>query len=178
MPDASPVPRESHRQLETVSEIRRGAAEFDAGVPGAVEVSVESEAAAPPWWRKTWLLGALGAAAVVALVVAVGLFGREDDSNDVTRGGGLPPVTLTQPAEGKPFERVFTWRPVKGATAYHLVVYNAEGARAFEVRDLTTAGVKMSDGLRMIPGRYSVEVTALREGAEIAKSEMTPFDMK
>ena len=77
-----------------------------------------------------------------------------------------------------PFERVFTWKPVNGATSYNLVVYTSEGARAFEVRDLTTAGVKVSEGIPMIPGRYFVEVTALRDGAEIAKSEMAPFDMK
>ena len=87
-------------------------------------------------------------------------------------------VTITRPSAQSPFDRMFTWKPVNGATQYHVVVFTPEGNRAFEVRDLTTAGVKLSDGLQLPPGKYSVQVTALRDGQTLAESGRTEFEIR
>jgi hypothetical protein len=87
-------------------------------------------------------------------------------------------VTITRPSAEAPFDRMFTWRPVDGATQYHVVVFTPEGNRAFEVRDLTTAGVKLSDNLQFPPGKYTVQVTALRDGQTLAESARTEFDIR
>jgi hypothetical protein len=87
-------------------------------------------------------------------------------------------VTITRPSAEAPFDRMFTWRPVDGATQYHVVVYSPDGNRAFEVRDLTTAGVKLSDNLQFPPGKYSVQVTALRDGQTLAESARTEFEIR
>ena len=87
-------------------------------------------------------------------------------------------VTITRPSAEAPFDRMFTWRPVDGATQYHVVVYSPEGNRAFEVRDLTTAGVKLADNLQFPPGTYSVQVTALRDGQTVAESPRTTFEIR
>src|ERR671913_40384 len=87
-------------------------------------------------------------------------------------------VTITRPSAQAPFDRMFTWKPVDGATQYQVVVFTPEGNRAFEVRDLTTAGVKLSDNLQLPPGTYSVQVTALRDGQTVAQSTRTAFDIR
>jgi hypothetical protein len=87
-------------------------------------------------------------------------------------------VTITRPSAEAPFDRMFTWKPVNGATQYHVVVFTPEGNRAFEVRDLTTAGVKLSDNLQFPPGKYSVQVTALRDGQTLAESGRTEFEIR
>jgi predicted small lipoprotein YifL len=83
-------------------------------------------------------------------------------------------VAITKPSAEAPFDRTFTWKPVNGATQYHIVVFT----RAFEVRDLTTAGVKLSDSVQLPPGTYSVQVTALRDGQTVAQSTRTAFDIR
>jgi hypothetical protein len=87
-------------------------------------------------------------------------------------------VTITRPSAEVPFDRTFTWRAVNGATQYHVVVFTPEGNRAFEVRDLKTAGVKLSDNLQLPPGKYSVQVTALRDGQTLAESTRMQFDIR
>lgn len=87
-------------------------------------------------------------------------------------------VTITRPSAEAPFDRMFTWKPVNGATQYQVVVYTFDGNRAFEVRDLTTAGVKLSDNLQFPPGKYTVQVTALRDGQTVAESPRTEFEIR
>lgn len=106
-------------------------------------------------------------ALLVALVLAAACGPKADDKV----------VTITRPSAEAPFDRTFTWRPVTGATQYHVVVYSPEGNRAFEVRDLKTAGVKLSDNVQLPPGKYSVQVTALRDSQALAESRRTEFDI-
>jgi hypothetical protein len=87
-------------------------------------------------------------------------------------------VTITRPAADAPFDRTFTWKPVANATTYHLVVFTPDGARAFEVRDLVTPGVKLSEKVGLAPGRYAVQVTALRDGQTLAESPRAEFEIK
>ena len=87
-------------------------------------------------------------------------------------------VIITRPSADAPFDRTFTWKPVTGATQYHIVVYSPEGNRTFEVRDLTTAGVKLGEGVQLAPGKYSVQVTALRDGQTLAESPRTQFEIR
>ena len=87
-------------------------------------------------------------------------------------------VTITRPSADAPFDRTFTWTAVPAATAYQIVVFSPEGNRAFEVRDLTTAGVKLADSVQLPPGKYSVQVTALRDGQTLAESARTTFDIR
>jgi hypothetical protein len=87
-------------------------------------------------------------------------------------------VTITRPSANLPFERTFLWKPVATATSYHVVVFSPEGTRAFEVRDLKTTGVMLSEGVKLPPGRYSVQVTAIRDGSPVAESPRTEFDIR
>jgi hypothetical protein len=107
-------------------------------------------------------------AAALALVVIAGCAPQTDDKV----------VTITRPSADAPFDRMFTWTAVPAATEYHVVVYTPQGSRAFEVRDLKTAGVKLSDTVQLPPGKYSVQVTALRDGQTVAESARTEFDIK
>ena len=87
-------------------------------------------------------------------------------------------VTITRPSADAPFDRTFTWRAIPAATEYQVVVFSPEGNRAFEVRDLKTAGVKLSDTVVLPPGKYSVQVTAVRDGQTLAESPRVQFDIK
>jgi hypothetical protein len=92
-------------------------------------------------------------------------------------GGGPPVVKLTSPAPGVPFNRTFMWQPVANATRYDVAVFAVDGVRTFEVRDLTSTGVKLADNLQLAPGRYFVEVTARRDSEVVAQSARTEFQI-
>lgn len=92
-----------------------------------------------------------------------------------------PPPTaieVVKPTPTAPFDRTFSWRPVDGATAYHVVVFNGAGERSFEVRDLTTAGVAVAKDVFLAPGPYSWQVRALKDGQQLLESAVTPFEIK
>ena len=115
--------------------------------------------------RASWRAGA----ALAALCVLGAACGRDAIEK---------PMTITRPAPDAPFDGTFTWTPVASATRYHLVVFSPAGTRAFEVRDLTSTGVKLSEGVQLPPGRYSAQVTAVRDGAELAQSAPVHFEIK
>ena len=102
----------------------------------------------------------------------------------VLAGCAAPPpppptsIAVVKPTDSAPFDRAFTWRPVEGATAYHVVVFNAAGERTFEVRDLTTAGVTVAKDVFLAPGRYSWLVRALKDGQPLLESAVTKFEIK
>jgi uncharacterized protein (DUF2141 family) len=87
-------------------------------------------------------------------------------------------ITITQPSAEAPFDRTFAWTPVPNVTSYSVVVFTAEGNRTFEVRDLITPGVKLSEKVDLPPGKYSVQVTALRDGQTVAESARQQFEIK
>jgi hypothetical protein len=87
-------------------------------------------------------------------------------------------LTLTRPAETAPFDGTFSWKPVPGASTYNVVVFSPTGSRAFEVRDLTSNGVKLAQGVNLPPGRYRVQVTAMRDGKPVVESPQIEFDIK
>jgi hypothetical protein len=93
------------------------------------------------------------------------------------RGGERPVVKLTSPAAGVPFNRTFMWQPVATATRYDVAVFAVDGVRTFEVRDLTSTGVKLADNLQLAPGKYFVQVTARRDSEVVAQSERTEFQI-
>jgi uncharacterized protein (DUF2141 family) len=109
--------------------------------------------------------------AVVAAALAIVAAGcaATDDANT---------ITITQPSAEAPFDRTFAWRPVPNVTSYSVVVFTAEGNRTFEVRDLTTAGVKLSEKVQLPPGKYSVQVTALRDGKTVTESPRQEFEIR
>lgn len=109
-----------------------------------------------------------GAAAVFMVTVAIACVGNDEP----------PKVTLTRPAADAPFDGTFSWTKVPSATSYNVVVYSPAGARAFEVRDLTGTGVKLSAGVKLPAGRYTVQVTAMRDGQVMVESPRTEFDVK
>jgi hypothetical protein len=87
-------------------------------------------------------------------------------------------IEVVKPTATAPFDRTFSWRPVDGATTYHLVVFNAAGERAFEVRDLKTAGVSVAASVFLAPGPYSWQVRAFRDGQQLLESAVTKFEIK
>ncbi len=87
-------------------------------------------------------------------------------------------LTMTRPAAAAPFDGTFSWKPVPTATSYNVVVFSPTGSRAFEVRDLTSTGVKLGQGVNLPPGRYRVQVSAMRDGKAVVESPMTEFDIR
>lgn len=130
---------------------------------------------AAPLWRRPWLLAIVGAAVAVA-VITVGL--RMVNRTDARQGSGIAPITLTRPINGAPFDGVFTWRPATGASSYQLSIFASDGTPSFEVRDLKTAGVKLSESMKLAPGSYLVQVIGFANGTAVAESARTPFDVK
>jgi hypothetical protein len=96
--------------------------------------------------------------------------------------GAAPPaptaIEVVKPTAAAPFDRTFSWRPVPGATAYHVVVFDGAGQRAFEVRDLKTAGVAVAKDVWLAPGPYSWQVRALKDGQQLLESVVTTFEIK
>lgn len=91
-----------------------------------------------------------------------------------------PPTSIevVKPTSTAPFDRTFSWRPVTGATTYHVVVFNGAGERAFEVRDLKTAAVAVAKDVYLAPGPYSWQVRAFKDGQQLLESAVTPFEIK
>ena len=89
-----------------------------------------------------------------------------------------PSIEVVKPTATVPFDRTFAWRPVDGASAYHLVVFNGAGERAFEVRDLKTAGVSVAASVFLAPGPYSWQVRAFKDGQQILESAVTKFEIE
>jgi hypothetical protein len=87
-------------------------------------------------------------------------------------------IEVVKPTPTAPFDRTFSWRPVDGATAYHVVVFNGAGERTFEVRDLKTAGVAVAKDVWLAPGPYSWQVRAFKDGQQLLESAVTPFEIK
>lgn len=113
----------------------------------------------------------LRAASLVIAAVAIG-------TAACAAGEDTKTITITRPSAEAPFERTFAWKPVPNVTSYSVVVFTAEGNRTFEVRDLVTPGVKLSEKVQLPAGRYSVQVTALRDGQTVAQSAQIQFDIK
>lgn len=89
-----------------------------------------------------------------------------------------PRLQLTRPSETAPFDGTFNWTTIPEAKTYTVAVYAFDGSRKFEVRDLTGGGVKLSDGVQLPPGRYSVQITAMRDGAMVGETARIPFEVK
>ena len=74
-----------------------------------------------------------------SLIVAIALTfsacaGASDDAKPA-------PVELVKPTAQTPYDRTFVWKPVRGATSYRVLVFNSEGQRTFEVRDVKSTSV-------------------------------------
>lgn len=159
-----------------LSEMRREAAAFDPAVTG-MKMPAATEASVRPWWYSPWFMGSMGTAAVVLWAVTIGpLQPATDYSNDVTRTA-RPAVTLLAPAEGAPFNRVVAWQPVEGATSYRVVGFTIDGTRAFDVRDVKETTLTLASDVVLAPGRYFLQVTALRDGEVITESPLMPFEV-
>jgi hypothetical protein len=89
-----------------------------------------------------------------------------------------PQLQITRPSATAPFDGTFGWTTIPDAKSYNIAVYGFDGARKFEVRDLTTGGVKLSSGLQLPPGPYSVQVTAMRDGTIVAETLRVNFEIK
>jgi hypothetical protein len=91
---------------------------------------------------------------------------------------GPQPIEVVKPTATLPFDRTFTWRPVDGATNYRVVVYNAAGERSFEVHDVRGTSVAVAKTVALIPGEYSWQVIAVKDGADLTQSTRTTFTIK
>jgi hypothetical protein len=131
---------------------------------------------AGPWWRRSWLLAIVGATVAVAVVAIVTM--RLGNRTDAARGPTVAPITITRPVKGAPFDGVFTWRPADGASAYQVSIFASDGTPSFEVRDLKVPGVKLAESMKLAPGSYLVQVIGFANGATVAESPRTPFDVK
>lgn len=122
--------------------------------------------------RRLWLFVALGTAAVAILAM---LWLQKQVPNEPA--SGMAKIVVTRPSAAFPFDRTFGWEPVKGATSYRVLVSSGD-ARVFEVRDLTSNGVKLSETVQLPPGPYAMQVVAFNGDKPIGESPSTPFDVK
>jgi hypothetical protein len=126
------------------------------------------------WWYSPWFAGSMGVAALILWTVTIGPMRPVTDySNDVTRTP-RPAVTLLSPADGATFNRELAWQAVEGATSYRVAAFTVEGARAFDVRDLTGTSLTLAPEIVLVPGRYFLQITALRGAETIAESPLVP----
>ena len=115
---------------------------------------------------------------VVAVMIVAGAFRGDGNRDNVTPAGNPLQITIVKPTATSPFDRTFDWNEVRGATSYRVAIFTSDGQRSFEVRDLTGTSVALSPAVKLAPGRYSWQVTALRDGQAIAESPLTAFDLK
>lgn len=111
-------------------------------------------------------------------IVAVGLLLAAACGRDGRDSGAPQPIEVVKPTLETPFDRMFAWRPIDGATSYRVVVFNPEGQRSFEVRDVKGTSVALAPSVVLAPGRYSWQVLAFRDATELSQSAVTPFDLE
>lgn len=95
-----------------------------------------------------------------------------------TADGKPAPVELVKPTAETPYDRTFAWKTVPGATSYRVVVFNSEGKRAFEVRDVKTTSVAVAASVGLPPAHYSWQVLAFKGDQQLSESPVTGFDIK
>ena len=132
-----------------------------------------------PWFRRPWALEAAGLAAVALVLIGYALFsavrGPVDEPSEDARAGGGTTVAVIKPTTAAAFDRTFAWQRLDNATAYRVAVFTESGDRIFELRDLTVPSVTVDESVKLTPGRYFWQVTALRHDAAVAESTKTEF---
>ena len=88
------------------------------------------------------------------------------------------PVELVKPTAEAAYDRTFVWKPVPGATSYRVIVFNSEGQRSFEVRDVKSTSVAVKANVGLPAASYSWQVLAFKADQQISESPKTPFDIK
>jgi hypothetical protein len=92
--------------------------------------------------------------------------------------GKPAPVELVKPTAEAPYDRTFAWKAVPGATSYRVVVFDGEGKRSFEVRDVKGTSVAVAASVGLPPAHYSWQVLAFKADQQISESAVTGFDIK
>jgi 3-dehydroquinate dehydratase len=87
-------------------------------------------------------------------------------------------IEVVKPTGTAAFDRTFSWRAVEGATSYRVVVFNSNNERTFEVHDVRGTSVAIAKSVVLIPGPYSWQVVAVRDGATMLESPVTTFEIK
>jgi hypothetical protein len=156
--------------------VKRGYAvrrEVNAGQAWRGDARVER---APIWTsRKLWA-GALGAVAMLALVVTLMPGERErggDAGGDVVRGGG---ITITSPDSPAETPQTIAWTSGVKAARYRVELLDASGAAVFQTTTTDTRVVLRGDQVPgLIAGRsYVLKITALdMEGESITSASKT-----
>jgi hypothetical protein len=84
--------------------------------------------------------------------------------------------TILLPKDGESMELVnsagidFSWQEIPEASGYSLALVGPDGKPVFSKTDLSAAGYRLADLSAMKPGRYSVELRALRPGRDGQRS--------
>jgi hypothetical protein len=112
------------------------------------------------------------------LIVAVSLLVGACSSGAPGTDGGPAPVEVVKPTAEAPYDRTFAWKPVPGATSYRVVVFNSDGKRSFEVRDVKGTSVAVAASVGLPAARYSWQVLAFKADQQISESPVTGFEIK
>jgi hypothetical protein len=108
--------------------------------------------------------------AVSLLVAACSGSGQSD--------GKPAPVQLVKPTAEAAYDRTFAWKAVPGATSYRVVVFDSDGKRSFEVRDVKGTSVAVAASVGLPAAHYSWQVLAFKADQQISESPVTGFDIK
>lgn len=95
-----------------------------------------------------------------------------------TADGKPAAVEVVKPTAEVPYDRTFAWKPVPGATAYRVVVFDGAGKRSFEVRDVKGTSVAVAANVGLPAAPYSWQVLAFKADQQISESVITPFEIK
>jgi hypothetical protein len=157
--------REIHRSLLALA---TEAAQFD---PNAMVVANPEPSASRTWMYVT---GLAAAAAIFAAILLPN--SRNTTIDDVTRSQaeGSAIGIRTPQSNARLDSRLFAWQPVANADAYEVIVNRADGGPIWTTR-VSTAEVTVPDAITIGAGRYYWQVTALRQGAVVARSTLVPF---
>jgi hypothetical protein len=112
------------------------------------------------------------------LILVVSLLAAACSGGGQGADGKPLPVELVKPTAETPYDRTFAWKAVPGATSYRVVVFNSDGKRSFEVRDVKGTSVAVSASVGLAPAHYSWQVLAFKAEQQISESPITGFEIK
>jgi hypothetical protein len=126
-----------------------------------------------------WIPVAVAAALAIAVLVPI-MTARRDApaSSSSTRdasGEALVPIAPAGLLARTPAR--FEWQPLKGASAYEVLLYQEDGTLLWQQRATGTPLDRPGD-LQLPPGRYYWRVRALSDDSAPADSALTNFEIR
>lgn len=152
-----------------VTLLQDGARQFDPGAPRVTRTTT----------RTLWIpIGVAAAIAMAVLVPMVPMMTANRPAPSSTReGSGDAPVPISPAGQLTATPERFEWHPLKGASAYELLLFREDGTLLWQQRAAGTSLDRRAD-LQLPPGRYYWRMRALSDESAPAESPLTNFEIR